>query len=70
MFKLYCRTTQSNILEMIKSEDREMKIDPDLEVALPSIEEIASKFLKGLGNLKGSLIFMRLFSESLQSTFG
>jgi len=47
-----------------------MKIDPDLEVALPCIEEIASKFLKGLENLKGSLIFMRLFSESLQSTFG
>ena len=50
-------------------DDREMKIDPDLEVSLPSIEEIASKFLKGLENVKGSLIFRRLFTESLQSTF-
>jgi hypothetical protein len=55
----------------MKNEEREMKmsIDSYSNVILPSIKEIASKFIKGLEGVEGSVTFMRSFSLSLQSNF-
>ena len=70
MFKLYCsyrRTMRDvNRLEKIKEEEEDLYAAPDQKMELPSIEEIATKFLKGLKRVKGSLNFMRLFKQTLQ----